>query len=76
MQITSRLERNNDASFEAVQALSRHIKTLTVVEESDPLVSPAVDLAKDAAGARKKKTKRNNCKPQKSNALDQSIVKN
>ena len=67
MQTTSRLERNNDALIEAVQALSRQIKTQTVVEECDPLVSPAVDLTKDAekqtlqanptAGARKKKTK-------------------
>ena len=49
-------------------------------------MSPVVDLTKDAenqtlqpnstAGARKKKTKRknNNCMPQESNALDQSIV--
>ena len=86
MQITSRLERNNDALIEAVQALSRQIKTQTVAEDHDPLVSPTVDLAKDAenqtlqanptAGARKKKTKRknNNRKPQESNATDQSIV--
>ena len=79
MQITSRLERNNDALIEAVQALSRQIKTQTVAEDHDPLVSPTVDLAKDAenqtlqanptAGARKKKTKRknNNRKPQESN---------
>ena len=86
MQITSRLERNNDALIEAVQALSRQIKTQTVVEDRDSLVSPTVDLTKDAenqtlqdnptAGARKKKTKtkNNNCKPQESNATDQSIV--
>ena len=48
MQITSRLERNNDALIEAVQALSRQIKTQTVAEDHDPLVSPTVDLAKDA----------------------------
>ena len=86
MQITSRLERNNDILIEAVQALSRQIKIQTVVEDCDPLVSPTVDLTKDAenqtlqanltAGARKKKSKRknNNCKPQESNATAQSII--
>ena len=86
MQITSRLERNNDALIEAVQALSRQIKIQKVIEDCDPLVSPTVDLTKDAenqtlqanltAGARKMKTKRknNNCQPQESNAKAQSTI--
>lgn len=48
MQITSCLERNNDALIEAVQTLSKQIKIQTVGEDCDPLVSPIVDLTKDA----------------------------
>ena len=48
MQIASRLERNNDALIEGVQTLSKQIKIQTVREDCDPLVSPIVDLTKDA----------------------------